>query len=333
VSAPILIGGLERTGTSLIFALLASHPAIAMTRRTNWWTYFDGRFGDLGADEALGRILDEMRRYRRHRKLELDFDRLERDFRGGERTYCRLFDLMESQYAERLGRPRWGDKSLHTERYADRVFECFPEARIIHMVRDPRDRYASALKRWRSNRGGVGSATAAWLASVDLGHRNVERHPGRYRLLLYEDLVHDAEGELRRVCEFIGVAYDPAMLGMSGATDFRDAGGNSSYGRFSAGEISPRSIGRFREVLSDRQVAYVQRVAGARMRNLGYDGAAPRLEGAERLTYALGTVPANGAKMALWRARERWYDLTGRAPSVETMVADQASEPRSAQSR
>ena len=74
MSAPILIGGLERTGTSLIFALLASHPAIAMTRRTNWWTYFDGRFGDLAQDDALRRILDEMRRYRRHRKLELDFE-------------------------------------------------------------------------------------------------------------------------------------------------------------------------------------------------------------------------------------------------------------------
>ena len=98
MSGPILIGGLERTGTSLIFALLASHPAIAMTRRTNWWTYFDGRFGELANDDSLRRILEEMRRYRRHRKLELDFDRLEQDFRAGERSYCRLFDLMESQH-------------------------------------------------------------------------------------------------------------------------------------------------------------------------------------------------------------------------------------------
>jgi hypothetical protein len=325
VSGPVLIGGLERTGTSLIFALLASHPRIAMTRRTNWWTYFDGRFGDLSRDDALARILDEMRRYRRHRKLELDFERLEGDFRAGERSYCRLFDLMESKHAEGVGRPRWGDKSLHTERYADRVYECFPEARIIHMIRDPRDRYASVLKRWQSKRGGVGSATAAWLASVELGSRNVERHPGRYMLLRYEDLVRDPEGKLREICEFIAEPYDAAMLGMSGASDFRDSGGNSSFGRFSAGEISPRSIGRFRQMLSPRQIAFVQRVAGDEMRALGYEGAEAPLEGSERLAYALGTVPANAAKMALWRARERWYDLTGRAPSAETMVADTAA--------
>ncbi len=325
MSGPILIGGLERTGTSLIFALLASHPRIAMTRRTNWWTYFDGRFGDLARDEALAAILDEMRRYRRHRRLELDFERLERDFRAGERSYCRLFDLMESQHAGRAGRPRWGDKSLHTERYADRVLECFPDARILHMIRDPRDRYASVLKRWRSKRGGVGSATAAWLASLTLGRRNVERHPDGYRLLLYEDLVRDPERELRAICAFIGEPYDESMLGMSGAADFRDAGGNSSFGRFSAGEISPRSIGRFREVLSPRQVAFVQRAAGAEMRALGYPDAEMPMGGSERVAYALGTVPVNAAKMALWRARERWYDLTGRAPSADTMLADQAA--------
>ena len=325
MSGPILIGGLERTGTSLIFALLASHPRIAMTRRTNWWTYFDGRFGDLGQEDALRRILGEMRQYRRHRKLEPDFERLEAEFRAGERSYCRLFDLLESQHAERVGRPRWGDKSLHTERYADRVYECFPEARIIHMLRDPRDRYASAVKRWKSKRGGVGSATAAWLASVELGRRNVERYPGRYRFLQYEHLVNDPEGELRAICEFIGEPYDPAMLGMAGASDFRDAGGNSSFGRFSVGEISPKSIGRFRQVLSPREIAFVQRTAGDEMRALGYEEADTRLDGSDRLAYALGTVPVNAAKMALWRARERWYDLTGRAPSESTMVADQAA--------
>jgi hypothetical protein len=115
------------------------------------------------------------------------------------------------------------------------------------------------------------------------------------------------------------------MLDMSGAADFRDAGGNSSFGRFSAGEISPRSIGRFREVLSPRQIAFMQRAAGATMQDLGYALEAPGLNGSERLAYALGTVPVNAAKMGLWRARERWYDLTGRAPSTDTMITDSAA--------
>jgi hypothetical protein len=324
MNGPVFIGGLERTGTSLLYALLASHPGIAMTRRTNWWTFFDGRYGDLAHDRNLDRCLNAMRRYRRHIKLGLDQDQLRRDFIGGDRSYCRLFALMQEQHAERLGRHRWGDKSLNTERYAETVFRCFPDARIVHLIRDPRDRYASVLKRWKSKRGGIGTATAAWLGSVRLGEENQARYPGRYRIVRYETLVHDPEGTLRDLCAFIGEPYDPAMLDMSGAEEFRASGGNSSFGAFAAGEISARSVGRYRDVLSPRQIAFVQREAVPVMRRHGYEAVEVELGPADKLQYALITVPANIAKMVLWRAREEAYNVTGRAPSGHTLVEDGA---------
>ncbi|MDP9273379.1 MAG: sulfotransferase, partial [Chloroflexota bacterium] len=80
---PVFIGGLERTGTSLLYALLASHPNMAMTRRTNWWTFFYGNFGDLARDENLERCLGTMMRYRRHLQLDPDPERLRREFLAG----------------------------------------------------------------------------------------------------------------------------------------------------------------------------------------------------------------------------------------------------------
>jgi hypothetical protein len=316
---PVFVGGLERTGTSLIYALLGSHPNIAMTRRTNWWTFFDGRYGDLADDANLDRCLDAMMRYRRHRKLEPDRDRLRSEFRAGDRTYCRLFSLMEEHYAERAGKRRWGDKSLHTERYAARVFECFPDARILHMVRDPRDRYASVLKRWRTSRGGVGSATAAWLASVRLGMRNEARYPDRFRIVRYEDLAANPEAMLRELCDFIGEPYEPAMLAMGGASDFRDAGGNSSFGRFAAGQISTGSIGRYREVLSEAQIAFMDAHAGRPMRAQGYSSAGIRLGGSALARFRLLEQPVNIAMMAAWQIRERWQERSGRRPSAHTI--------------
>ncbi len=35
----IFVAGIERGGASLMYAVLASHPHIAMTRRTNWWAF------------------------------------------------------------------------------------------------------------------------------------------------------------------------------------------------------------------------------------------------------------------------------------------------------
>ena len=53
INNPVYIAGLERSGTSLIYALLGSHPSIAMTRRTNLWTHFYGQYGDLGQPKRI----------------------------------------------------------------------------------------------------------------------------------------------------------------------------------------------------------------------------------------------------------------------------------------
>jgi hypothetical protein len=317
---PVFVGGLERTGTSLIYALLASHPNIAMSRRTNWWTFFYGRFGDLADPANLDRCLATMMRYRRHRKLQPDTDRLRRELAQGPRDYGRLFELLESHHAERLGKPRWGDKSLHTERYAQIVFRHFPNAYILHMVRDPRDRYASVVKRWKHVRGGVGAATAMWLDSIALGERNVGRWPDRYRLVRYEDLATHPEASLRGICELIGEPYDPAMLRMGGAEDFRDQGGNSSYGEIPVGTISTASIGRYRQMMRPGEIAFMQRFAGRVMRAHGYAPEPVGLDASQRARHLALELPAHIAIMAGWRARERVHDITGRNPSAHTIV-------------
>ncbi|HEX6654649.1 MAG TPA: sulfotransferase [Candidatus Limnocylindria bacterium] len=320
-TGPIFVAGLDRTGTSLIYALLASHPRLAMTRRMNWWSYFYDRFGDLQDDRNLDRCLETMSRYRRHQRLAPDFARLRADFVAGERSYGRLLELLERQHADRIGRPRWGDKSLHTERYAGRVFGSFPDARILHMIRDPRDRYASVIKRWKQQaRAGAGGATAAWLASVALAQENERRYAGRYRMLRYEDLASDPEATLRAVCAFIGEEYEPRMLLMEDAQDFRDTGGNSSYGTRQPGRISTDSIGRFRSVLRSADIAFIQQRAGRVMRRLGYEPVATAMSGGARASFLLRDWPLASAKFAAWQIRERMRDLLGRSPSDDTMA-------------
>src|ERR687896_1775843 len=76
--APVLVGGPDRSGTTLMFALLASHPNISMVRRTNMWRYFHRRYGDLGDARNLERCLSDMTRYRRMRPLKPDADRIRR---------------------------------------------------------------------------------------------------------------------------------------------------------------------------------------------------------------------------------------------------------------
>ncbi len=301
---PVLVAGLERSGTSLMYALLASHSAIAMTRRTNYWRYFADQFGDLADDENLENCLSRMRVYKRLVPLDIDYDRLRSEFVEGPRTYARLYELLHGQLVERKGARRWGDKSLNIEGYAERILHDHPEAQILHMVRDPRDRLASVMTRWQDRRGAVGAGTAAWVWSARRARRFSARHPRNYRIVHYEYLVGDPEGELRDICEFLGEVYEPTMLEMAGASTFRDRGANSSYEPRPAGAINRTSIERFNSVLTSRQIALVESVAGAEMSAHGYQRSPKALTPGERARFNLVDRPRNAGIVAAWRVRE-----------------------------
>ncbi len=297
---PIFIAGPDRSGTSLIFAFLASHPDISMVRRTNMWRYFHKRYGDLSQPDNLERCLSDMARYNRMRHLNPDPDRIRREFLQGPATYGRLFALFHEHNAERRGKPRWGDKSHQTENYADRVFAEYPAAKIIHMVRDPRDRYASVRKRYGRDTRRLGAATGRWLFSMRVAVRNLKRYPNNYLVVRFEDLAVQPEETMRRVCAFIGEEYTPAMLAMEGAPEHRNSGGNSSFGRIEPGTISTSPVGRFHNVLSNSEIAFIQMWTGREMEAFGYPREPVRFSPGERLRFYLIDLPFNLARMIGW---------------------------------
>ena len=97
-----------------------------------------------------------MVRYRRIRDLGVDRDELLEKMRHGEPSYGSLLNALEEQHLHRLGKSRWGDKSLGAEGHATAIFREFPEAAMVHIIRDPRDRYASQASHRRPARGMVG---------------------------------------------------------------------------------------------------------------------------------------------------------------------------------
>jgi hypothetical protein len=297
---PVFVAGPDRSGTTLMFALLSSHPDLCMVRRTNMFRYFYGRYGDLARPENLDRCLSDMTRYRRMRHLQPDAERIRREFLEGPPTYGRLFALFHAHHAQRAGRPRWGDKSLHTEHHADDVFAAFPDARIVHMVRDPRDRYASVRRRNGRDLSRVGAATARWLMSTRAGRRNALRHHDRYLVVRYEDLVRAPETTVRRVCDHIGVAYSPEMLTMDGLPGHRDTGGNSSFGDLEPGAISVRAVGRFRTVLSPGELSFIDLFAGRAAAGFGYERVPGQFTTSQRVRFVVSELPVATARMFGW---------------------------------
>jgi len=321
---PVFIAGPDRSGTTLLFALLASHPNISMVRRTNMFRYFHRRYGDLRDPQNLERCLADMLRYRRMGHLRPDGERIRREFLLGEPTYGRLFALFHEHHAERAGKARWGDKSLHTEHHADQVFAEFPDARILHMVRDPRDRYASVRKRHGQDLSRVGAATGRWLDSTRAARRNVARYPGRYLIVRYEDIARDPQSTMRHVCDFLGEDYSTVMLSMEGVPDHRGSG-NSSFGDVEPGAVSTRAIGRFRSVLSPSEIAFIELIVGRDMDSLGYERAEAELSFPSRLRFSAWDFPFQFARMIGWMTSARWR-RSRQAPAPAARRRDEGAQ-------
>jgi hypothetical protein len=318
-TGPIVVTGADRSGTSLLYAILASHRDVSMIRRANLWRWFDGGFGDLAEPVNFDRCLETLTRYRRLDVLGIAPDDLRDAFASGEKTYGRLFRLIFEGFADRNGTIRWGDKSLHEEHHADRIFEEWPDARVVQLMRDPRDRHASVIRRYPDQRKGLPAVTGRWIDSHLAARRNLARHRDRYRVVRYETLAQEPENTMLDLCRFLGLEYQPNMLAMGAIDEQREQGGNSSFGPQAPGSISTRSIGRYSEVLDPREIAFIERMCREGMEEYDYPPSHP-LPGP---AWSVTALPVMALRTRLWRLEEARHRRRQVIPERRLMGEDE----------
>lgn len=318
VLPPIFLAGVDRSGIGFLGELLEAHPNIAMSRRTNFWSFYLNRFGDLSQPENFERCLVEMMRNSRIQRLQPQPDRLRREFPQGEPTYTRLFALLEEHNMERLGKSRWGDKSLGAEGYADVIMAAYPGAKMIHIIRDPRDRYASQFHHRGVGKGQLGAGAALWLWSVRLAERNQRKYRDRYKIIQYEALVREPEPLLRAICDFIGEVYSPDMLMIHNHSNA--VSGSNLTASSTLRPIWTTSIGRFRTDLSQREIAFLQLATYRQMMRYGYQSQSIAFSWSAKLFFYLLDCPINFSRMFLWRPWTNVKEMLGRTPSARRLV-------------
>ena len=323
---PIFIGGPDRCGKTTLRAFLVSHPNISIPAvGSNMWTYFYGQYGDLKDPNNLNNCLEAMIHYKHVAFLNPDVDRIRREFLEGEVTYARLFSLFQEHYAEQQGKSRWGDQTGLVERYSDEIFKAYPRAKILHLIRDPRDRYEASLALWPEGKGRAGGATARWEYSTGLAKRNLEKYPQSYLTLRFEDMVSDSESTLKEICAFIDEQFTLEMLSMDGAEKFRAQLGKSEGDNL----LSETYIGRYRDSIPADEIAFMQMLLKNPMRLYGY--ALDQIEFSFQKTFQfwISTWPKNLIRMYVWRIQEliqhNFPKRFGRKPSARLIIKNNSA--------
>ncbi len=199
---PIFLVGSERSGTTLCRLMLDHHPQIT------WCNEFEYAV-DLMSDDPSRNSegwpdLDEYYQWLS----------LQRIFRAtGFKVDPKLSypDLVNSFLVQRLERHQKPIVGATVHRHFDRLVRIWPNAKFIHIVRDPRDVAKSCIGMgWAGN---VWKAVERWITAEKLWDEFSAQLPADRKLeVVYSDLVTDVQQTLETICDFIGVKYSPAML-------------------------------------------------------------------------------------------------------------------------
>ncbi|HVC69147.1 MAG TPA: sulfotransferase [Acidimicrobiales bacterium] len=186
---PIFVVGCPRSGTTLLRVILDSHPSISCGPESRFL------WGMKGIEERNWSTLSGF-------GLSLD------EWHANVRS---LFEAFHRRYAEHQHKARWADKSPDYALMLDYIDTLYPDALIVHIVRDPRD----VIDAWRRFYGpkSVVRAARSWVRYVRSAHEFAADH-GQNRVieLRYEDLVSDPEKTLRTLFGFLGEPWDDGVL-------------------------------------------------------------------------------------------------------------------------
>lgn len=283
--AAIFVGGMPRSGTSLMRNILGSHPDVAMFfGELPLWRELAaahvGRSLARAADrDALIRDLVTHPRMQRA-GMTLDGDELAAALAGEPAVSLgTVFAHALRQYARREGKPRWGVKDPRNEFHADQILAELPAARVVHMLRDPRDVLASQRAMWGSRAQHIVSTTHDWRRSAALARRHQAVHRGAYAVVRYEDLVTDPARVVRDLCRTLDLDYHPAMLDLAGKPLWPEGEGDDSRPAWPSTAISAGRVGRHLRDLAPGEARYVEWRARREMDDWGYAPATPAASG------------------------------------------------------
>jgi hypothetical protein len=297
---PIFIVGCPRSGTTLMRRILDRHPCIGICPETQFQRLVYLRrkaFGDLRDLTNRRRLIDEYLSSRFVGRMNLDTAALAERLQLEGANYKAMFSSLLRYYSDSQGKSRIGEKTPQHALFLETLCEWFPDAVIVHMVRDPRASVASMQRMpWRRS---VVANARIWL-TLNQAVRRFREWPG-YLEVRYESLVTDPEGELRRICPFIGEEYSPSML-----VPEQDPAETSADWLRSRTAVTAERLEVWRRDLTKAQVAQIEWALGPELENFGYVREAPP---ASALTAMRGASYAafDFARFVMARLPAVWY--------------------------
>ncbi|MCB9031432.1 MAG: sulfotransferase [Chitinophagales bacterium] len=285
----IFIVGNSRSGTTMMRRVLGNHPAIFMLEELH---FFEQLWSTADKEKVLT-VPEAANLASRLMFIQRDGYLAEMNTGKHYEEAMNMVSSMESSLypheilraflhheTKKAGCSIPCEKTPQDVFYIKEILELFPEARIINMVRDPRGVMLSQKRKWQRRSMGAGFMTRKeqrrlrinyhpitisklWNASQRAALPYTEHE--RVHTVIFEELVNDANKQVRDLCTFLGIAFQDSMLAIPQVGSSNEADKPDSFG------IKTERAGNWEKGgLNRGEVWFCQRICKTYMESYGY---------------------------------------------------------------
>lgn len=282
---PVFIIGCPRTGSKIYLNAISNFSEVNISPELHIldpvWLHQDfkrvvnkriGRLDNVASKKKLIKLIDSEVFFGSFWYMNrISGKDLRERLKNKEWTTKNLFQAILKEDAKNKNKNRIGAKFPVHFSYVDKLFEWFPNCKVIHITRDPRAIYSSQLFKHlkkKENKKGIISRLIILLYIIFIYKwdyriymRNVDRDG--YLLSKYEDIVLDFDSKMKSICQFIGIEFKKEMRNIQVVgSSFMETKNNSG--------LSTDSLYRFKKNLTTAELKIIEQMCKKEMIEKGY---------------------------------------------------------------
>lgn len=300
VSTPILLLATERSGTNLLRAIVSSHSDIASPspfsmvdaladRYFQYMTMNDGKYFDQLIEDSIMLTQLHLNPWSVRFDIAQVKDRLTSD------SFWGVFKALNLLYTESENKQHWFSKEPSLFKHTYELAYHFPEAKFVYLVRDPRD-VVSSIVRGGVHEQNVYNAAIKWRDEQKI-MLNAFLDPelkDRFFMLTYEDLLQDPETLIKRLMAFLQIKFEEKQLSFYTDKNVLEHSQKSEFWKNLSQPINQENSGKYKKVLSNKQVNLIESVCWSEMKVLGYQ---PETDSPSQISIAAKAFYRNHARV------------------------------------
>lgn len=261
-----------RSGSSLLSRILSANKQVEMSYDSvNFFRFCYQRYDPVNQPNNARRLVEDMS-YRLSNRFDinLDIEACLGEIGSASPSYGNLYwailrTLFPSENVNYLG-----DKESMAWTRIPAFLEMFPEGKAIVIVRDPRD-VVNSFKHTTIAKGN--DYLISLFDVVDaINHavRFSSRMPSRVLMVRFEALKLQPETEVRRLCDFLEIGFDPTMLNESAYTDHSGAAWNGKESlSFPTENDRLAPVGRWKKMIAPDDLFLCEWIAKSQIQAIG----------------------------------------------------------------